>query len=63
MSASMRLFGVVCGLRDNPRTTLAAVLEMDGASGEGFDRRRFPHLRGKIVFTPWGKAHTHKKSV
>lgn len=26
MSGSMRLFGVVCGLLDSPRTTLAAVL-------------------------------------
>lgn len=34
MSASMRLFGVVWGLRDSPRTTLAAVLhvEADGAA-------------------------------
>lgn len=35
MSASMRLFGVVCGLRDNPRTTLAAVLESDRVAEEG----------------------------
>lgn len=33
MSASIRLFGVVCGLLDSPRTTLAAVLKIHRVLG------------------------------
>lgn len=41
MSASMRLFGVVCGLRESPRTTFAAVLERDGGAAENGGIERF----------------------